>query len=92
MTGSGKTGLVAHESKFNFVPQTKKNYINSYTIKFHCHSQQGLSSLPLLATFPGKSFKQSETVKNGVVHCTPLEAYIYTHTSKGACVHQQSAS
>ena len=44
--GSAKTGLIAHDRKFNFFV-TK---IHQYTTKFHCQNEEVLGCLLLLAT------------------------------------------
>ena len=45
MTGSAKTGLIAHDRKFNFFV-TK---MHQYTIKFYCQNEEVLGGLLLLA-------------------------------------------
>jgi len=46
VTGSAKTGLIAHDRKFNFLSQTQTH---QYTIKFHCRNEEVLGGLLLLA-------------------------------------------
>jgi len=47
VTGSAKTGLIAHDRKFNFFCHK-----HQYTIKFHCQTEVALGGLFLLAAFP----------------------------------------
>ena len=59
VTGSRKTSLIAHDSKFDFSPQTQSylNTLSSFTV-----SQPGLNGLFLPAVFlkpSGKLCKQS---------------------------------
>ena len=59
VTQSDKTGLIAYDSKFDFLLNTK---LHQYTIKFQCNNQQGFSTLLLLAAFikpSGKPHEQS---------------------------------
>ena len=56
MTGTGKTSLISHDSRFKFSPRTQS------PIKFHNQNQLDLSDLLLLAAFPkhsGELYKQS---------------------------------
>ena len=48
MTGSAKTGFIAHDRKFNFFVTNTKTH--QYTIKFHCQNEEVLGGLLLLAT------------------------------------------
>jgi len=50
VTGSAKTGLIAHDRKLNFWPQNTKTRQN--TIKFHFQIEVALSGLLLMAAFP----------------------------------------
>ena len=53
MLGLGKTGLIAHASRFDFSPSTQ-NYMKKTTY-FHNQNQLDLSGLLLLAAFPKPS-------------------------------------
>ena len=46
VNGSGKTGFIAHDSKFDFLPQAQ-----SYMNTLYCQNQPGLGGLLLLAVF-----------------------------------------
>ena len=62
MTGSAKTGLIAHDRKFNFLSQTKRH---QYPIKFHCQNEEVLGGLLLLAASSQPihdPYKQSESI------------------------------
>jgi len=48
VTGSAKTGLIAHDRKFSFFATNTKAH--QYTIKFHCQNEEVLGGLLLLAT------------------------------------------
>ena len=59
MTDSGKSGLITHDSKFDFSHKHKA------TIKFQCHNQHGCSGLLLLAAFikaTGKLYEWSRDI------------------------------
>ena len=48
VTGSAKSGLIAHDRKFNFFFVTN-TMTHQYTIKFHCQNEEVLGGLLLLA-------------------------------------------
>ena len=47
VTGSAKTGLIAHDRKLNFFVTNTKTH--QYTTKFHCQNEEVLGGLLLLA-------------------------------------------
>ena len=60
MTESGKTGLIDHDSRFDFLPRTQ-SYMNKLS-NFDNQNQLDLSGMLLLAAFPkhsGELYKQS---------------------------------
>ena len=57
VTRSGKAGLIAHNSRFDFFVTNTK--LHEHIIRFHCHNQPGLTGLLMLAAF-----------SNPVANCT----------------------
>ena len=75
ITWSGKTGLIAHDRRFNFLPITQCDMNKLY--QFHIQSQLDSSGQLLLATFPKHSGDPYER-SGALMELWPTRRWLYS--------------